>query len=99
MVYYKQNMHPGGVGVIIAQSYDNEVSYNQISNTSYTGISVGWSWGYASATSGRNLILGNSLFNIGQGMLADMGGIYTVGISPGTVTYRLNQCCKRSCRT
>lgn len=78
-------VYPGGVGVIIAQSFDNEVSYNQISNTSYTGISVGWSWGYASATSGRNLILGNSLFNIGQGMLADMGGIYTVGISPGTV--------------
>lgn len=78
-------VYTGAVGVLVAQSFDNEVSYNQISNTSHTGISVGWSWGYAAATSGRNLILGNSLFNIGRGVLADLGGIYTVGISPGTV--------------
>jgi hypothetical protein len=78
-------VYPGGVGVLIAQSFDNEVSYNQISNTSYTGISLGWSWGYAAATSGRNQIIGNLLFNIGQGVLSDMGAIYAVGISPGTV--------------
>ncbi|MES3020104.1 MAG: right-handed parallel beta-helix repeat-containing protein [Pseudomonadota bacterium] len=78
-------VYPGGVGVIIAQSFDNEVSYNQISNTAYTGISLGWSWGYGTPTSGRNQVVGNLLFNIGQSVLSDLGAIYAVGISPGTV--------------
>lgn len=75
---------PGAVAVWIGQSFDNEVSHNAISNTTYTGISVGWSWGYAPASSGRNKIVGNLLFDIGRGMLADGAAIYTLGVSPGT---------------
>ena len=77
-------VYPGSVGVWLGQTFDNKVSNNAIFNTTYTGISVGWSWGYEAATSGRNLITDNLLVNIGQGTLSDMGGIYTVGISPGT---------------
>lgn len=76
---------PGAVGIWIGQSFDNVVSNNLIANTTYTGISVGWSWQYGVATSGRNLITKNLLFNIGQGALSDLGAIYTVGESPGTV--------------
>lgn len=77
-------VYPGSVGVWVGQTFDNTVANNAIFNTTYTGISLGWTWGYNPATSGRNIVADNLLVNIGQGVLSDMGGIYTVGISPGT---------------
>lgn len=76
---------PGAPALWVGQSWDNKITRNTIHDTTYTGISVGWSWGYTEATSGRNLISGNLLYNIGQRQLADLGGIYTLGRSPGTV--------------
>lgn len=76
---------PGAVAVFVGQSWDNQLLRNTIHDTSYTGISLGWSWGYAAATSGRNLVKGNLIYNIGQRQLADLAGIYTLGRSPGTV--------------
>ena len=78
-------VYPGAVAVWIGQSFDNEVSHNTIFDTRYSGISVGWQWGYGVPSSGRNQIIGNLLYNIGQGQLSDMGAIYTLGPSPGTV--------------
>lgn len=76
---------PSAVGIFVGQSWDNRILRNTIHDTTYTGISVGWTWGYAPATSGRNLVRGNLLYNIGQRQLADLAGIYTLGRSPGTV--------------
>lgn len=76
---------PGAVGVWIGQSSNNTVSNNLIANTSYSGISVGWSWTYGSGATTRNSIVNNLLINIGLGQLSDMGGIYTAGESSGTV--------------
>lgn len=76
---------PGAVGVWIGQSSDNTVSNNLIANTSYTGISVGWKWGYGATTASGNRITNNLLVNIGMAQLSDLGAIYTLGESPGTV--------------
>lgn len=76
---------PGAVGVWVGQSFDNEISHNTITDTTYSAISVGWQWGYGTATSGRNRIVGNALLRIGSGAMADLGGIYTLGPAPGTV--------------
>lgn len=76
---------PGAVGVWIGQSSDNTVDNNLIANTSYTAISVGWKWDYGTATASRNSIRNNLLLNIGLGQMSDMGAIYTLGESPGTV--------------
>jgi hypothetical protein len=78
-------LFPGAVAIWLGQTWDNSVQMNTVYNTTYTGISVGWSWGYATATSGRNLIKGNLLYNIGQRNIGDIAGIYTLGQSPGTV--------------
>jgi Right handed beta helix region/GH141 insertion domain len=84
-------VYPAAVGVWIGQSSNNVVAHNEINDTYYTAISVGWTWGYGPTAARGNLIEFNSLFDIGRGMLSDMGCIYTLGVQPGTVE-RNNVC-------
>ena len=72
-------------GVIIFQSAHNRVAHNRIADLFYTGISVGWTWGYTDSPCHHNTIEYNLVEQVGQKRLSDMGGIYTLGPQPGTV--------------
>lgn len=78
-------MNAPAVGVLILQSGTNRIAHNHIHDLYYTAISVGWNWGYQETPCRANVIEFNHLHDVGQGMLSDMGAVYTLGVQRGTV--------------
>lgn len=77
--------YPSAVGILLMNTSGNKVAHNQVHHGYYSAISAGWAWGYQRSISRDNRIEFNHLHDIGQGLLSDMGAIYTLGVSPGTV--------------
>jgi parallel beta-helix repeat protein len=90
-------LHEGGrtfhsaIGIWIGQSHNNRILHNEIHDFYYTGISIGWTWGYdPRALATNNLVAFNHVHHIGVmsdgdgPILSDMGGIYTLSMQPGT---------------
>jgi parallel beta-helix repeat protein len=76
---------PEGVGIWIGQSSGNRIAHNEIRDMHYTGISVGWNWGFTRNRTRDNLIEYNHIHHVMKEKLDDGAAIYTLGISPGSV--------------
>jgi hypothetical protein len=74
----------GAVGIWVGMTQNTVVSHNEVHNLPYTGVSVGWEWGTKPTNCSSNLIEHNHIYNV-MNLLSDGGGIYTLGLQPGTV--------------
>ena len=94
------HIHDGGrmfhsaIGIWIGQSPGNQILHNDIHDFYYTGISIGWTWGYdPKALATNSLVAFNHVHHIGVQsdgdgpILSDMSGIYTLGKHLGSVIH------------
>jgi len=77
-------IYPGSVGVFVGENPDNKVVHNHIHHLPWMGISVGSLHTFEPDQARNNAVEWNHVHHIGQGVLSDIGGIYTSSIQPGT---------------
>ena len=74
----------GAVGIWIGFAQDTVVTNNELRELPYTGVSVGWVWNPTPSPCRGHRIERNHIHHVMQ-LLSDGGGIYTLGLQPGTV--------------
>lgn len=74
----------GCVAVISGYARELQIEHNDIADTSYTGISVGWGWTRTVNASRENHILRNRIVRFAT-RLCDTAGVYTLSAQPGTL--------------
>lgn len=74
----------GGVAICVGYGKQITVEHNDISNTSYTGINMGWGWTRTTNCMSGNVIRANHIHRVATRM-CDTAGIYTLSCQPGTL--------------
>merc|ERR1712070_885261 len=81
------NEYHGAVPITVFIAAGTQIVHNEISNSSYSAVTVGWGWhsevGNASYAR-QNAVVGNYIRGSMQ-LLFDGGDIYTLGDQPGSV--------------
>lgn len=78
-------MHPAAVGVWAGYGHHLTLTHNEVYDLYYSGLSLGWSWGYAPTPNHDNAITDNVIHDALQNVLTDGAGIYTLGLQPNSV--------------
>lgn len=74
----------GCVAILSGYARELVIEHNDISDCSYTGISVGWGWTKTINASRDNRIVGNRITRIATRM-CDTAGVYTLSAQRGTI--------------
>jgi hypothetical protein len=71
-------------GIIVTNGFGNLIAHNEISDLYQIGVSAGWDWTRRQTVTRDNRIEKNHIFRLGQKQSSDMGGVYLLGVQPGT---------------
>lgn len=74
----------GCVGIGAGYVSDIEIAHNEISEVSYTAISLGWGWNCTPGCMSNNHVRANHIHHYAKHMY-DVAGIYTLGHQAGSV--------------
>ena len=77
-------VNTGGIGIWAAFCAETRIAHNLICDMPYSGISIGFRWDPTPTSQRACLVEYNHIHHIMQDQ-ADGGGIYTLGLQPGTV--------------
>lgn len=78
-------INASSVGILVTKAHNIVITNNTICDGYYSGISLGWTWGYGKSYSYGNYIANNHIHHLMQGVLSDGAGIYTLGKQEGTI--------------
>lgn len=77
----------GCVGIGVGYVQGATIEHNEISEVSYTGISMGWGWTRTINAMHSNTIVANKIHHYARHMY-DVSGIYTLSAQPGSIIQR-----------
>jgi hypothetical protein len=80
---------PEAVGIFVGDNAENRVTHNHIYDVFYSGISVGSVQDFGPCEAKSNLIEHNHIHDVGQGMLSDLGAIYTCNTPDSLIRYNV----------
>lgn len=83
-IHHGGRIFRGVFGVFVAHAPYNRITHNEICAMPYTGICVGRRLDRKYSHAHHNEIAYNHIHHLGDGVMSDMGGVYTEGVSPGT---------------
>lgn len=86
--------YSSGAAISAAFPVNTEISHNEIYNTKYSGMHIGYGWGGYQGTITKNLHLNNNYIHhaLSGGQMSDGGAIYTLGGTGGSLD-NLNEIC------
>jgi len=71
-------------GVLVQNADDISLLRNEVAYFNHVCISVGWVWGFAPRSGRNQRIIGNLVHHAGNRDLSDLGGVYMLGVQPGS---------------
>ncbi len=86
IIYQYGRVNRAAIGIIAYDVSNISIINNDIFDGYYSGVSTGWSWGYAPTLTKNNKVNYNHIHHLGYGQMCDMGGIYTLGVQPNSET-------------
>lgn len=85
IIQHGGRLHPSACGVVMTFAHHCSVTQCDIGDLYYTGVSIGWVWGYSESVGRENRLENCHMHHLGWAYLSDMGGFYGLGNAPGTV--------------
>ena len=70
-VSYGGNVFPSGVAIISHRAVNVVIANNSAHHHRYSGVSIGWKWGYGTSFISNILVQGNYIYNIEEHILYD----------------------------